>query len=137
MKTSDEFNTIVKYCLTNRTASQDIPAEHLRERLAYLGDGRERVYCFLTLIEDARGFRWFAYILATRNGELEDELLPLAEWSAARQLNACQFRALFAELEPRMIEDRDTEGYIFRGPYAAQMSEPQSAGVLPSHSHHG
>lgn len=128
---SDRFAEIVELCKRHRTTRKDVPEEHLRERVCFIGDGAERVYCLLALIEDARGFRWFAYLMATATGEIEGELLPLAEWTVARQLNACAFRGKFSELEPRMIETTDAEGYIFRGPYAAQNSEPNPPGVVP------
>lgn len=128
---SDRFAEIVELCKRHRTTSRNVPEEHLRERVCFIGDGPERVYCLLALVEDARGFRWFAYLMATTTGEIDAELEPLAAWSVARQLNACDFRGRFAKLEPRMIEEQDAEGYIFRGPFSAQKSEPNPPGVVP------
>lgn len=128
----DRFDEIAAHCRKNRTGTRDVPAEHFRERLCYLGEGRARVYCLLVLIEDGNGLRWFAYVMATATGEIDGELEPLVVWPVERQLNACVFRGKFAELEPRMTEEQDADGYIFRGPITAQKSEPVPGGVVPS-----
>lgn len=123
----DCFDVIAEHCRRNpsrKSEPDSLDGEHFKSRLCYLGDVKERIYCLLAYVICDKGSRWFAYLMTTTTGKIDGELVPLDKWTVGHQLNACVFRKRFADLEPEIAESTDADGYIFRGPFRAQNSEP-------------
>lgn len=98
---------------TTRAALDD--GEHLLERCFYLGKSKERVFVFVTVVERKTGLEWFAVIAAPIDGDVNNPLLPLADWSPALHTQAVHFRREFAKIT-EFAESDDGEFLIFRGP---------------------
>jgi hypothetical protein len=122
------FAEAAAVCRSGKTTAADREnVAHMVNRICYLGDGTNRVYCCLALVEEkgAPGLSWVALIMAPEAGDLNNELRPLDKWTTDQQLHACTFRTEFAAIEPEAVETSDADGYTLRGPgkKPAQSSE--------------
>lgn len=121
------FADAVRVCRDEITTPNDREnVAHILNRICYLGNGASRVYCLLALVKEPEGLSWVALLMVAEDGDVNNDLVPLAAWSVEHQLHACTFRTEFTALEPNAVETTDADGYTFRGPNTpvAQSSEP-------------
>jgi len=100
---------------TPTTSADMLDGEHLLERCFYLGKAKERVFVFVTVVKKRDRFDWLAVVAAPIDGDVNNPLLPLADWTPARHTQAVHFRREFAKIT-EFTETNDGEMFIFRGP---------------------
>ena len=127
VRTLPDFPAVVATCRAEPSrGGVAVDERHMVPRTFTRGDGKDRVFAFLCLVKDDRqgagAVYWFAHVMHPEGGDVNGDLVPLANWSVAAQLAACECRTLITGLEPHVREASDAEGYFFIGP--TQISEP-------------
>ncbi len=99
------------------THANIVKAGHVLQRMTSGGEPCERVYLACMHIRSAPDLEYWRFaIMHPRHGEIENELVPVSEWTSAQHAVAISFRRKILQAVRGCREEVDTDAVVFTGP---------------------